>query len=124
MPDNRDFRVRAFLYIKKEGVARGLFNHIQGVMGEAVDINAGEPNAEMKQLELNTSWTVFCDLCFPPDKQSEAEGLFNHSKNTARKHGKLLPNPDDDIDTGSVSIERCGHRTKQSCTVTETYKVA
>ncbi len=121
--DNRDFRVRAFLYIQNEGRARGLFNHIQGVMGDALDINPDSPNAEMKKLTLNDSWTIQCDLDYPPELQDTAEGLFNHTKNVAINNVIKLPGAEEDEETGFVSIERCGHRTKQGCTPIEKYKV-
>ena len=35
MADNRDFRVRAFLYIVNEGVATGLYDHVLDVKDEA-----------------------------------------------------------------------------------------
>ncbi len=108
MADHRDFRVRAFLHIENEGVARGLRNHVDAVSVDAVDINPGAPNAEPKSLRLNDTWEVTYDMCFPPDKQAEAEGLFNHTENVPRDHGY-------------GSIERCGHRTKQPCEVVETW---
>jgi len=94
----RDFRVRAFLHIENEGAARGLYNHIQGVMGEAVDINPDRLNAEMRMLTLNDSWNVKYDLAFPPDKQDIAEGLFNHTKNSPGV--SKLPNTDEFDETG------------------------
>ena len=119
----RDFRVRAFLYIQNEGRARGLYNHIQGVMSEAVDINPETPQAEMKQLDINDSWTIAYDLCYPFEFQSEAEGLFNHTKNIAINHAIKLPGASELDEAGFVSIERCGHRTKQSCELIERYEV-
>ncbi|KKM19637.1 hypothetical protein LCGC14_1653570 [marine sediment metagenome] len=122
MADDRDFRVRAFLYFVNEGIARGLYNHVLGQEDKAVDINSDEPNAEMKMLDIGDNWTVKFDLCFPPEHQDVAEGLYNHTKNAARNQAQLLPNPGEQ-DTGSVSIERCGHRTGQGCEITERYEV-
>ena len=119
--DNRDFRVRAYLYFTKELQALGLYDHTQDVIDEAVDINTESPNAEMRLLEVGDSWIVEFDLAFPPDKQGIARGLFNHSKNTP---AVKLPNPTEGQDTGSVSIERCGHRIKQGCEPIERYEVA
>ena len=119
----RDFRVRAFLYFVNEGVARGLYNHILGQEDKAVDINPGKPNAELKKLEVGDHWTVEFDLCFPPEFQDTAEGLYQHTKNMAIQHATKLPNPANLQDTGSVSIERCGHRIKQGCTPIEKYEV-
>ena len=42
--DNRDFRVRAYIYIENEGVATGLYDHVMDVKGEAVDINPDSRN--------------------------------------------------------------------------------
>jgi len=120
---DKDFRVRAFLYIENEGAARGLYNHIQGGIDDAVDINPDSPNAEWKQLDLNDSWTVTYDLCFPPELQDTAEGLFNHTKNVARNNAIKLPGAEEGDQTGFVSIERCGHRTKQGCELIERYEV-
>ena len=50
--DERDFRVRAFLYIENEGVATGLYDHLLDVKDEAVDINPDSPNAEMRLMYL------------------------------------------------------------------------
>ncbi len=122
MPE-RDFRVRAFLYIQNEGRARGLYNHVLGQEEKAVDINAGAPNAEMKKLEIGDNWTVKFDLCFPPEFQSMAEGLYQHTENMARNQAVPLPNPTEWQDTGFVSIERCGHRIKQSCEIIDRYEV-
>ena len=109
MPDNRDFRVRAFLHITNEGVARGLDNHVQGTMVDAVDINPGMASQELKALSLDNHWDVRYDLDFPPDKQDVAEGLFNHTKNVSS-----VPSPYPE-ETAFVSIERCGHRIDQRC---------
>ncbi len=119
----RDFRVMAFLYFVNEGVARGLYNHVLGLEDKAVDINPALPNAEPKKLEVNDHWTVEFDLCFPTESQDTAEGLYNHTKNVAMNQAIKLPNPDEGQDTGSVSLERCGHRTNQGCTPIERYKV-
>ncbi len=123
MADDRDFRVRAFLYFVNEGVARGLYNPVLGQEDKAVDINAGQSNAEMKELEIGDNWTVKFDLSFPPEHQDTAEGLYNHAKNAAINQAVELPNPTEEQDTGSVSIERCGHRVKEGCTSVERYKV-
>ncbi len=117
----RDFRVRAFLYISNQGQAQGLYNHVQGTRMDAVDINPEMPFAEIRKLELGDSFTVTYNLCFPPDKQTEAEGLFNHSKNLPGV--SKLPGASPDEETGFVSMERCGHRTKQPCEITERYDV-
>ena len=124
MIDNRDFRVRAFLYFVNEGVARGLYNHVLGQEGKAVDINAEAPNAEMKELEISANWTVKFDLAFPPEYQDTAEGLYQHTRNMATNKAIKLPNAGELDDTGSVSIERCGHRIKQRCELIERYEVA
>ena len=121
MPDNRDFRVRAFLYIENEGVATGLYHQVLNLMDEAVDINPDKPNAEMRLLEIGDSWIVEYDLAFPPDKQGMAKGLFNHTKNIK---AVPLPNPDEFQETGFVSLEKCGHRINQSCELIERYEVA
>ncbi len=42
MADNRDLRVRAFLYIENEGVALGLFNHSKNSPGVSPLPGAGE----------------------------------------------------------------------------------
>ena len=124
MPDNRDFRIRAYLYIKNEGVARGLYNHVMGLWDEAVDINPDSPHAEMRKVEIGGSYIVNYDLCFPPDKQTEAEGIFNHTKNMAENHATKVPNAGEVGETGYVSLERCGHRTKQQCEMNvERYEV-
>ncbi len=122
MPE-RDFRVRAYLYIENEGVALGLYDHVQDVKDEAVDINPDSPNAEMRLLEVGDSWIVDYDLCFPPDKQGMARGLFNHTKNIARNNAVKLPGADEDEETGFVSLESCGHRIKQRCDSIERYEV-
>ncbi len=116
---DKDFRVKAYLYIVNEGVARGLHNHVLGVYDDAVDINPDSPYAEMRHLDLGDTWIVEYDLAYPPDKQDIAEGLFNHTKNTAINHSTLCP-------TGAecyVSIERCGHRIKQGCDPIERHEV-
>ena len=110
MSDDRDFRVRANLYITNEGVALGLYDHVQDVIDEAVDINPGRPNAEMRLLEIGDSFIVEYDLSFPPDKQGVAIGLFNHTKN--------VPST-----TGFISLERCGHRINESCELIERHDV-
>ncbi len=120
MMDDRDFRVRAYLYIENEGVATGLYDHALDVIDEAVDINTDSPNAEMRLLEIGDNWIVEYDLAFPPDKQGIAIGLFNHTKNIP---AVPLPNPDEFEETGFVSLERCGHRIKESCEVTDRYEV-
>ena len=117
MADNRDFRVRAFLYIKNEGVAIGLYDHVMDVKDDAVDINPDTPHAEMRLVEIGDSWIVEYDLAFPPDKQGMAIGLFNHTKNI---RAVKLPGASDE--TGFVSIERCGHRIRESCEVIEKYE--
>ncbi len=116
----RDFRVRAFLYIKNEGVAIGLYDHIQDIIDEAVDINPESPSAEMRLLEIGDNWIVQYDLAFPPDKRGIAIGLFNHTKNIP---AVKLPNVTEFDETGFVSLERCGHRIKQGCTLIERYEV-
>ena len=121
MPDNRDFRVRAFLYMENEGVATGLYNHVLGVVDEAADINPDSPNAEMRLLEIGDNWIVEYDLCFPPDKQGIARGLFNHSKNSPGV--SKLPGASEDEETGFVSIERCGHRIQAGCEIIERHEV-
>lgn len=119
----KDFRVRAFLYFVNEGVARGLYNHVQGLLDDAVDINPESPNAEWKQLDINDSWTVACDLCFPPELQDTAEGLYQRTENMARNHAVKAPTGTVPEDTGLVWIERCGHRIKAGCTIIERYEV-
>lgn len=118
--DNRDFRVRAFLYIVNEGVARGFYNHIKDVMVDAVDINPGCPNAELRTLVLSDSWKVTLDLAFPPDKQGAAIGLFNQAKNIP---AIPLPNTYEGQETGFASIKRCGHRIGVGCEIIENHKV-
>lgn len=113
----RDFRVRAYLFIKNEGTALGLYDHVLSVEDKAVDINPDKPNAEMKLVEIGGGWIVDFDLAFPPDKQRIAKGLFNHTKNI--KAVKLSG----EGETGFVSIERCGHRIKQGCEPIERYEV-
>ena len=107
--DERDWRVRANLYLTNKGVATGLFNHVKGLENDAVDINPGQPNAEPKFVRLENHWEVFYDLCFPPDKQDIAQGLYNHTKNV-----KSNKSPDPMIVCGG-SIERCGHRLGIRC---------
>lgn len=121
--DNRDYRVRAFLYIKNEGWAQGLYNHVLDTRDEAVDINPDAFNAEMRFVEIGDSYIVVFDLAFPPDKQGTANGLFNHTKTTAENHAKPLPNADEGEETGFVSIEKCGHRIRASCEPIERYNV-
>jgi len=116
MADLRDYRVRANLFFDKEGVARGLFNHVKGVEPDAVDINPSQPNAEMRYVKIENHYIVMFDLCFPPDCQEEAEGLFIHSVNTPSKKS-----PEEDI--CYVSLERCGHRQGVSCEITDKYIV-
>ncbi len=116
--DNRDFRVRAFLYIENEGVALGLYDHVLDVGDEAVDINSDTPHAEMRLVEIGDAWVVDYDLAFPPDKRGMAIGLFNHSKNIP---AVKLPGADEE--TGFVSLERCGHRTREACELIERYEV-
>ncbi|KKN22971.1 hypothetical protein LCGC14_0909740 [marine sediment metagenome] len=116
----RDFRVRAYLYIKNEGVALGLYDHLIDVKDEAVDINPGMSNAEMRLVEIGDSWIVDYDLAFPPDKQGVAIGLFNQTKNIK---AVKLPNAEEGEETGFVSLERCGHRIKESCEIIERYNV-
>ena len=118
--ENRDFRVRAYIYIENEGVATGLYDHVMDVKDEAVDINPDSPNAEMRLVELGDSWIVEYDLAFPPDKQGMAIGLFNHTKNIS---SVKLPGAGEFDETGFVSLERCGHRIKESCEVIERYDV-
>ncbi len=120
MADNRDFRVRAFLYIVNEGVATGLYDHVMDVKGEAVDINPDSPNAEMRLVELGDSWIVEYDLVFPPDKQGMAIGLFNHTKNVP---AVKLPGAGEDDEAGFVSLEKCGHRIGVPCEIIERYDV-
>ena len=120
MADNRDFRVRAFLYIKNEGIAVGLYDHVLDVKGEAVDINPSQPNAEMRLVEIGDSWIVEYDLAFPPDKQGMAIGLFNHTKNIS---AVKLPGAGEDEPTGFVLLERCGHRIRKACDLVERYDV-
>ena len=107
MADNRDFRVRAFLFIENEGVATGLYNHVLGLKDDAVDINPDKSNAEMRYVKLNDYYIVSYDLCFPPDKQGMARGLYNHTKNT--------PSQQLGDDKCYVSLEHCGHRIKEKC---------
>ncbi len=116
--DNRDFRVRAFLYIENELKALDLYDHAIEVKEDAVDINPDAPNAEMRKVEIGDSWIVEYDLPFPPDKRGMAIGLFNQSKNTPAK--KLSTS---EGETGFVSLERCGHRVKQRCDPIERYDV-
>lgn len=119
----RDFRVKAFLYIKNETRALDLYDHVLNVKDKAVDINAESPNAETRLVEIGGNYVVVYDLCFPPDKQGQALGLFYHSKNLPGV--TKLPNPDKEEETGFAEIHRCGHRTGQSCPpeLTERYKV-
>ena len=116
MPE-RDFRVRAFLFIENEDRALGLYDHVEDVKDEAVDINLDQPNAEMRMLEIGDAWIVEYDLAFPPDKQGAAIGLFNHTKNIP-----ATPSPEGFAD-GFVSLENCGHRVNQSCELIERYEV-
>ncbi len=116
----KDFRVRAFLYFENEGVALGLYDHVLDVKGEAVDINPNSPNVEMRLVEIGDNWVVDYDLAFSPDKKGIAQGLFNHTKNIPTVK---LPNPENGEETGFVSIEQCGHRTKQRCDIIERYDV-
>ena len=116
----RDFRVRAFLYIENEGVAVGLYDHVLDVKDDAVDINPDTPHAEMRLVEIGDTWIVEYDLAFSPDKQGMAIGLFNHSKNIS---AVKLPGAGEGEETGFVSIERCGHRIRASCDITERYEV-
>ena len=115
--DGRDFRVRAFVHIPNEGAARGLEGHVRGPMGDAVDINSGMANQELKTLSLDNHWDVRFDLCFPPDKQDVAEGLFNHTKNVPS-----VPSPYPE-EIAFVSMERCGHRIGVSCNITERHEI-
>lgn len=117
---DRDFRVRAFLYIKNEGVALGLYDHVQDVREQAVDINPDQANAEMRKLEIGDTWIVEYDLAFPPDEHGLAIGLFNQSKNI---NAVKLPSAGEREETGYVSLERCGHRIEQSCELIERYDV-
>lgn len=117
MADERDFRVRTHLYIEDEGVARGLYNHVLGLKDDALDINPGKPNAEMRYVELDDHYLVDFDLCFPREKQGMAIGLFNHTKNTPSQKS-----PIEDIDC-FVSLERCGHRIEVSCELIEKHIV-
>ena len=114
----RDFRVRAFLYIKNEGTAIGLYDHVQDIYDEAVDITPNSPTAEMRLLEIGDDWIVLYDLAFPPDRQGMAIGLFNHTKNILTEQACPMRNP------CFVSLERCGHRIAQACEIVERYEVA
>ena len=116
----KDFRVRAFLYIENEGVAIGLYDHVLDVKVDAVDINPNTPYAEMRLVEVGDSWMVEYDLAFPSDKQGMAIGLFNHSKNIP---AVKVPGVGENEETGFVSLERCGHRIHESCEVIERYEV-
>lgn len=121
MADDRDFRVRAFLYIENEGVATGLYDHVLAQKDQALDINPGTPHAEMRILEIGDVWIVKYDLAFPPEKQGMARGLFNHTKNIP-----AVPLPEggaEEGETGYVSLERCGHRIKERCDLVERYDV-
>lgn len=100
--DNRDFRVRASMFITKGGVATGLHNHALSFYDLAVDINPGQANAEMRYVKTDDHYIVNIDLCFPPDMQEEAEGLYMHTMNVP-------------FSSGYVEIHRCGHRINQSC---------
>jgi len=113
----KDWRVRANLYFTNKGRATGLFNHVKGLEPDAIDINPGQPNAEPRFIKVEDHYFVRYDLCFPPDKQDIAQGLYNHTKNV-----KSLPSPDEDIVCGG-SIERCGHRIKERCEFTEKFIV-
>lgn len=106
--DTRDFRIRAFLHIKNEGMARGLHNHILGDYENAVDINSGSPHQEMRQLTLNDTWEVHYDLTFSSELEDIATGLYNHTKNISHT-------------IGYGSIERCGHRIKQPCEIIDNW---
>ena len=117
----RDFRVRALLYIEDEIRALDLYDHVLDVKDEAVDINPGKPNAEMRMVEIDDNWVVEYDLAFSPSNQGSAIGLFNHSKNFPGV--SKLPNPDEGQETGFVSLERCGHRIGQGCDLIERYEV-
>jgi len=115
--DNRDFRVRAFIFIENSGVAKGLYNHVLGLMPDAVDINPNKPNAEMRYVKLEDHYIIKYDLCFPSDKQDEADGLYNHTKNTP---SKALP----DERICYVELEHCGHRIKQKCEIIKRYVIS
>ena len=108
MPDNRDYRVKAYLFITNAGVALGLYNHVLGLKSIAVDINPDKPNAEMRYVALDNHYFVKFDLCFPPDKEDDARGLYNHTKNTPSQHSPTG-------ETCYVSLEHCGHRINEPC---------
>lgn len=116
----RDFRVRAFLYILNEGVALGLYDHVIDIQDDAVDINPDSPAAEMRLVEIGDAYIVEYDLAFPPEQQGMAIGLFNQSKNIP---AVKLPTEDEYGETGYASLERCGHRIGQPCSVIERYDV-
>ena len=120
MADNRDLRIRAFCYIKDEVKARGLFDHIQDLLVEAVDINPGTPNAELRKVTIGGNWIVEYDLSFPPNKHGIARGLYNHTINLPLAK---LPTSGPDDETGFVTLERCGHRIGKPCKVTKKFKV-
>ncbi len=89
MADERDFRVRAFLFIENEGVARGLYNHVLGVKDDAVDINPGEPNAEMRYVKLEDTIDGFeAILKGELDEYSERAFLFAGTIDEVIKRGK------------------------------------
>ncbi|KKM47226.1 hypothetical protein LCGC14_1558860 [marine sediment metagenome] len=120
MADNRDYRVRAFLYIENEGIALGLYDHVLEQKEDAVDINPDTPHAEMRLVEFGDAHIVEYDLAFPPEEQGKARGLFNHSKNI---NAVKYPDAEEGMQTGYVSLERCGHRIKESCEIIERYDV-
>lgn len=120
MPDERDFRVRALLYIENQGVAQGLYNHVLGVKDDAVDINPNMPNAEPRKVEIGDAWIVEYDLCFPLEHEDVAIGLFNHTKNIPVIP---LPGAGEGEETGFIWIERCGHRRRESCETIERKEV-
>ncbi len=115
MPDKRDYRVRAFLFIENVGVATGLYYHVLGLKDQAIDINPGKSNAEMRYVKLDNHYYVTFDLCFT--KKGLAEGLYQHVKNTPTQHS---PNPEQ---VCYVLLERCGHRLGLSCTLIKKYIV-
>ena len=70
----------------------------------------------------NRDFRVRCDLNFPPEEEGVARGLINHLWNQTGKAVNINPDADN-AEMGYATLERCGHRTNQSCEIIENHDV-